>query len=179
MKNLILFLALCFLIPTSCKKKNDLMESGGKIEFYLLKSYTKDPAGYAISNNSIVLSDSALIKYEDIIWYDPNSHTFKFSDRTANLLNDFEHNQILRKPFAVAINKKIIYTGYFWAGFFSSSCDWIVMDVLNYDGKNELSVKIGYPGLMSGMNIPDKRNDKELLEILKSDHKLIIHLNLK
>jgi hypothetical protein len=179
MKTLILLLTLCFLIPTSCKKNNDLTESRGEIEFYLLKSYIKGPAGYAISNNSIILNDSALIKYEDIIWYDPKNHTFRISDQTANWLNDFEHNHIHGRPFAITINKKIIYTGYFWAGFSSSICDWIVIDPLNYGGRNELSVRIGYPGLMPGMNIPDKRNDKEMLGILKSDNKLIIHLHFK
>lgn len=41
------------------------------------------------------------------------------------------------------------------------------------DLNNELSVQLGYPGLREGQIIPDKRNDKRILDIFTSDNKLI------
>lgn len=169
MRTVTLLLLLCSFIPTSCKKETT--KSGKEIEIYLLKSYIRETNG-SISNNSLVLEDNALVKYVDILWYDSDTHIFKISSKTANWLNDFEHNQIHGKAFAVAINKDIIYTGYFWASFSSSSCSWVVIDPLNHGGNNELSVKLGYPGLIQGIIIPDNRNDNRLLEILRLDNKL-------
>ena len=37
--------------------------------------------------------------------------------------------------------------------------------------KNELIVELGYPGFYE--NIPDKRNDQRILELLKGDDKLV------
>jgi hypothetical protein len=172
MRLLVLLLLFCFWIPSGCKKGNDNPRSGKKIEFYLLKSYTKVTGSDAIAANSIVLNDTALINYEDILWYDDANYIFKITETPAKWLNDFQHNQSHGKAFAVTIDKKIIYTGYFWASFSSSSCNWIVVDPLNYAGKNELTVRIGYPGLMAGTTIPDNRNNAELLEILGTDKKL-------
>lgn len=172
MKNFVLLLILCCLQLSSCKKENDTEKSDRKIELYLLKSFTKAVNGYAININSVVLNDTALIKYEDIQWYDSVNYTFKISDKPAIWLNDVQYNQTHERAFAITIEKRIIYTGYFWAGFSSAICDWIVIDPLNYSGKNELTVNLGYPGLMPGMNITDNRNDKELLEILRLDKKL-------
>ena len=172
MRFLVLFLLFCCWIPSGCKKGNDTPESGKKIEFYLLKSYAKVAGSDAIAASSMVLNDTALIKYGDILWYDTVNYTFKITDAPAKWLNDFQHNQSHGKAFAVTVDKRILYTGYFWAGFSSASCNWIVVDPLNYSGKNELTVRIGYPGLMAGTTIPDHRNDTELLEILQADKKL-------
>jgi hypothetical protein len=52
-------------------------------------------------------------------------------------------------------------------------CDWLVIDPLDYSGRHELKVKLGYPGLVEGDVIPDKRNDEKLLDVLRMDNKLI------
>jgi len=100
-------------------------------------------------------------------------YSFKVSDRIAGWLNDFENNLIHGSAFALTIDKEVIYTGYFWASFSSLMCDWIIIDPLNISGKNELTVKLGYPGMVVGDTIPDKRNDKRLLDVLRMDNKLI------
>lgn len=172
MKMTIFLALLCCLIATNCKKAAYTTNADSKIEIYLLKFYTKVAGKDAISANSIVLEDSPLIKYAEILWYDPANYTFKIAEAPAKWLNDFQTNHSHGKAFAVTIDRKILYTGYFWAGFSSASCNWIVVDPLNYAGKNELTVRIGYPGLMAGTTIPDNRNNAELLEILKADKKL-------
>jgi hypothetical protein len=76
------------------------------------------------------------------------------------------------KPFAIAINQKPLYTGYFWAAFSSSICDWVYIDPIMVDGYNFIEVRLGYPWLSPEMQIPDKRNDARLLDVLAADGKL-------
>lgn len=172
MRTTIILSLLCCLLATGCKKNPYVAKSDSEIEIYLLKSYTKVTGTDAISSSSVVLEDSPLISYEDILWYDSIKYTFKITEAPAKWLNDTQTNHSHGKAFAVTIDKKILYTGYFWAGFSSASCNWITIDPLNYSGRNELRVSIGYPGLMTGANIPDHRNDKELLDLLEADKKL-------
>jgi len=164
MRTITLLLLLCFFIPTSCKKETT--KSGKEIEIYLLKSYIRETTG-SISNVSLELEDSALVKYEDILWYDSDTHIFKVSSKTANWLNDVPPHG---KAFAIAINKDIIYTGYFWSSLSSGICNWVVINPLN-NGNGELSVDLGYHQGLEQV-IPDNRNDNRLLEILRLDNKL-------
>ena len=172
MKTTIILSLLCCLMATGCKKNPYVAKSDSSIEIYLLKSYTKVAGTDAINTSSVLLEESPLIKYGDILWYDSTNYTFKISEAPAKWLNDTQTSHSHGKAFAVTIDKKILYTGYFWAGFSSASCNWITIDPLNYSGRNELRVSIGYPGLLPGANIPDHRNDKELLDLLEADKKL-------
>jgi hypothetical protein len=172
MRTTIILALLYCLIATGCKNNPYVAASGSEIEIYLLKSYTKVNGTDAINTGSVVLEDSPLINYADILWYDSSRFTFKITNAPAKWLNDFQTNHSHGRAFAVTIDKKILYTGYFWASFSSASCNWITIDPLNYSGKNELRVSIGYPGLMPGVTIPDLRNDTKLLDILEADKKL-------
>ena len=172
MKTTIIIALLCCLIAAGCKNNPYVAASGSEIEIYLLKSYTKVAGTDAINAGSAILENIPLVSYKDILWYDHINYTFKITEAPAKWLNDTQTNHSHGKAFAVTIDKKILYTGYFWAGFSSASCNWITIDPLNYSGKNELRVSIGYPGLMPGVTIPDLRNDKRLLDILEADQKL-------
>ena len=153
----------------SCEKTE--VPSGTTLEFYILEDYqTYDYM--KIDENTAVLSDSALIKYDSIVSYNTKTYSFKITDSTINY-NSREFSPLLGKAFAVTIDKQVIYTGYFWSGFMSSGCDWIIVDLVQYELKNKLIVRLGYPGLVDGDIIPDKRNDERILELLKKDNKLL------
>jgi hypothetical protein len=171
MKIISLLLLLLFFTFTGCRKDQEKLPSNSRVEFYLLKSFARNPGSAAIIEGSSIMSDTALIQYKDILWYNPREYTFKVSAKTAHWLND-QYALTHGKPFALAIDRKIIYTGYFWASFSSSGCDWVVIDPLNISGENELKVRLGYPGILPGMSIPDNRNNTQLLETLSLDGKL-------
>lgn len=166
----VLFLFVSILI-TGCDKENT--PSNTEVEFYLLTSFKTKNGTCKIIDSSVIMNNSALIKYDEIISYNMRNYSFEVSDRIADWLNDFENSRIHGRAFALTIDKEIIYTGYFWAGFSSAGCDWIVIDPLNYSGKNKLTVRLGYPGLVVGDTIPDKRNNKRLLDVLRMDNKLV------
>jgi hypothetical protein len=37
---------------------------------------------------------------------------------------------------------------------------------------NKMQVRLGYPGLLPGQVIPDKRNDPRIIQVFKQDNKL-------
>jgi hypothetical protein len=77
-----------------------------------------------------------------------------------------------RLAFAVTANDSIVYTGYFWASFSSTPCDWVVIDPLAVSSSEILPVRLGYPGLLPEYQIPDKRNAPRIIQIFKDGNKL-------
>jgi hypothetical protein len=156
-----------------CKKEtSNPAKPGTNVEFYLLKSYTTLKGSAEIIESWVELNDEPIITYDDIEWYNSSTHTFKVTKSIADWLNNFKENPIHGKAFAVALDKKVIYTGYFWAGYSSAGCNWLVIDPLNYSGRNELIVRLGYPGLIQGTSIKDNRNNAELIMTFECDNKL-------
>ena len=160
------------LFLNSCDKENNFQPSGKSIDFYYISEYQKINNSFKIIDSTVVISDTKIIDYSDIVSYSSKNYTFVVSDSISDRLNDFEHHSIHGVPFALAIDKEIIYTGYFWVSYSSMGCDWITIDPLDILGDNKLTVRLGYSGMIQGDIIPDKRNDLRLIEILKNDNKL-------
>ena len=169
-RSIIISFAIFFL--TSCEKYQSVRQPGYGVEFYRIEDFQKLGSSSKIINSTVKLSNSVIIYYDEIKSYNPDTYTFTVSENCANKLNDFENNHIHGTPFAVTVDKEIIYTGYFWCGFSSSGVDWVTIDPLNYSGNNLLRVSLGYPGLIQGDYIPDDRNDHRILDILRIDGKL-------
>jgi len=167
-----IIITLSVFLFAGCEKYQSPRQLGNGLEFYLIKDFQKAGTTSKIINSSVKLSDSVIIYYDEITSYNSNTFTFTVTESMANRLNGFKNNHIHGTPFAVTINKEIIYTGYFWCGFSSASVDWVTIDPLNYSGKNQLRVSLGYPGLSRGDYIPDNRNDDRILDILRRDSKL-------
>jgi hypothetical protein len=164
---------ICALIFGSCHQNTPetLVNSGDTVEIYLLESFNKT-TGLKIDESTVQLKSTPLIAYSDIVSYDSSKHIFKLTDNGKNVLTNLTQSGI-RMAYAVKVKDTVIYTGYFWSSIMSSSCDWGVMDIIDLPLKNEIAVRVGYPGLAAGDVIPDKRNDKRIIDILKSGNKLI------
>lgn len=175
MKRQILFISL-FLILNSvfiaCEKNENINPKNGKVELFLLDSYKTIGSTYQIDEKTIVTKSNPLVAYSDFQSYDPSTFAFKISDTAKESIKNLEHS-LQGIAFAIKANNVLIYTGYFWPSYSSASCDWVVIDPMMLHISNELRVKIGYPGLIQGQVIPDKRNDKRILDIFTSDDKLI------
>lgn len=153
-----------------CEK--DEINSDGKVELYLLESYSKIDNSFQIDEATIKTQTSPLISYADFISYDSTNYTFELSDRAKNMIENMEHS-VHGVAFAVKADKTIIYSGYFWPSYSSASCDCIVIDPMMTSIGNKIIVSLGYPGLVQGQVIPDNRNDSRIIEIFKRDNKLI------
>ncbi len=172
MKFSILISAIFTLVlfsPTGCEKWGG--DAEGDVELYLLESYQTKDQSCAIVFSSVKINKAPLIAYPDFKSYNSKKHIFKISDAAAEVVKDQEHS-VNGIAFAVVANDEVVYTGYFWPGFSSMSCQWIVIDPLMISGDNELSVEKGYPGPMDGEYIPDERNNEQILDIFRRDGKL-------
>ena len=176
MKNQIAFFALVAilsLIFISCDKNEDSKSVSGDVELYLLESYETIENTIQIDETTVITKESSIISYSDFISYDSKNYIFKISDNSKNAIENLEHSTN-GLAFAIKADNKLIYTGYFWPGYSSAMCNWIVIDPTMLSiGNNELKIRLGYPGQVEGTAIPDKRNNEQILDIFRRDNKLI------
>jgi hypothetical protein len=165
MKTILSFFLALFLC-LGCNRVNEHTQAGDVVEFYLLQSYSTSENSAEIIENSAILDNTVLIRYDEIISYNPETYEFQVQD--GGVIERLTY----KSAFAVTVDKKIIYTGYIWSGFSSMSVNWIVIDQV-FIKDNVLKVELGYPGTPPGNIIPDKRNEPRFLAVLERDHKLV------
>ena len=161
---------LFILVLTSCclSCKKDKIKAGGTVEIYLLKTIQIVPGKCQIEASASILQDTATIKNHDILGYSQTNYEFKLTDtaiQKVRSLRDFT-------PFAVTVDKQVIYYGFFKPSFSSSTChNSITMDV-DWTTGNNISLRLGYPGPLQGGTIDDQRNNPKLIATLKNQGKL-------
>ena len=160
-----------FCMAISC---NDSLESPDKeLAFYLVSDYQLlENEGYnRIDESTVKVDRDPLIGYSNIVTYDPGEYFFELTGEAVKIIEELDQG-LYGKPFAVMIDGDLIYTAYFWPSYFSSSCDWVVVDPIMADFYHGIKLRLGYPGLIDGEIIPDKRNDSRIIELLRRDNKL-------
>jgi hypothetical protein len=150
----------------SCKKDN--VNAGKTVEIYLLKSYQVVTGKCQIDPYLPVLQNTATIKNQDILEYSKTDCQFKLADIAIQRVKAFGD----RTPFAVTVDKQVIYYGFFESGLSSSSCDHSITMNINWVSGNQISLVLGYPGQRQGIIIDDQRNNPILIATLKNQGKL-------
>jgi hypothetical protein len=172
MKNGLFLMLLSTLFVVSCRENTpDIVatSTGDVVEIFLLDTYEK--TNYLkINESTITLKSTPLVAYADIVSYDSTNHVLKLTDNGKNAITSLAQSGI-RMAFAVKARGAVIYTGYFWSSIMSSSCDWMVMDILELPTKNQMVVGVEYPNPSN--NGTDRRNDKRIIDVFKGDNKLI------
>lgn len=163
-------LSILLLSTPACEKYDG--HAKGEVELYLLESYENLDQSWGIDASSVEIEKEALILYSEFKSYNSKKHVFRISKSAADKVENLEHS-VNGLPFAVIADEELIYTAYFWPSYSSASCDWVVVDPFMLGGENELHVQLGYPGLIEGVQIPDERNNKLILDIFRRDGKLI------
>jgi len=173
-KSFLAFTSLIFIGISLISCNNDVVDPHNRgVEFYLLESLNTTGQHYfQIDETSVKTKDEPLLLYSDLIAYNSNEYSFTISEHAKSRIKDQDHN-VSGIAFAVKANDELIYTGYFWPSYSSSSCDWVVIDPYSINQENTMKVRIGYPGLVQGVNVPDNRNHPEILRIFGKDKKLI------
>lgn len=158
MSKIHLFISVFLLF--ACQK-DDLSQ---EVVFYSIKKFDKDGA-FAIDEASVELGNEILISYDNLLSYDAKGHTFSIPTELAREIDvDKNSSGYFQKPFAVAIGKKIIYTGYFWSAISSLAPDWTTATPFG----NKLKINLGF-----GHGSVDHRNDPQILDIFRRDGKLV------
>jgi hypothetical protein len=162
---------LFILFANACERDESNVNPADKVELFLIHSYSRIDNSSQIDENSVVTEKKPFIYYSDFLSYDSTACVFELSDSATEAVKNIEYSSY-GKAFAVKANDTLIYTGYFWSSYSSLSCEWTVIDPLMTSLGNEIQVKLGYPYLIPGQTIPDKRNDKRIIRIFKHDDKL-------
>jgi hypothetical protein len=162
-----LLLTVAFIISSCEKDTRSEEEIKGDVYFYLLKSYETKNNSSEIITSTAQIADKPLINYKDIISYNSDLSVYNISkkarEKILSLITD-----VSGPAFAVTIDKKIIYVGYFWPVTSSASCDWTNIDPLFIDFWDGLKVMPG-----DNWDKPNPGNDSSLIEIFKRDKKLV------
>ncbi|MBS3808372.1 MAG: hypothetical protein KGY60_12780 [Bacteroidales bacterium] len=169
LRNILIGLILFAALTWGCEKDDD-GPTANAVNIYRLSDYKTAEGSCRIIDSTVKLDDHIIVPFDQMIAYNKRTHTFTVTDRIAERLNDTQEDPIHSTAFAVIVDREVIYTGYFWAGYSSASCDWVTIDPLNYGGRNELKVSLGYPAPFE--DVPDRRNDKKILKVFRLHGKL-------
>ena len=153
----------------ACYKTTDVE---GEVELYLIESFETTDGFFKINESSVVTEDKPFIKYSELISYNSKKYYFEISESIRKNIKDSDQN-LFSRAFAIKSNNKLVYTGYFWAGYSSQSVNWITIDILSTYYGDKLWVDLGYPGGFANDSVLDKRNDNQILDIFRRDNKLI------
>jgi len=162
-----LLLTVIFIISSCEKDARNEEEIKGNVYFYLLKSYKTRDNSSEIIISTAQIADKPIIDYKDIISYNPDLSIYNISKKAREKVLGLI-TEVSGPAFAVTIDKKIIYAGYFWPVTSSASCDWTNIDPLFIDFWDGLKVMPG-----DNWDNPNPGNDSSLIEIFKRDKKLI------
>lgn len=172
MKTKWLIIALFSVFLNACEKQQaQPILTNEPITIYQLKSFEKVANSSQIDESTIVLKDTPLIEYEDIISYSASGNTFILTKKGRKAIENLEQSGI-RSAFAIKAKGTVVYTGYFWSSIMSSNCDWTVMNIIDLQKNNSLQVELGYPSDLYHSRIADRRSDTRILDILRKDNKL-------
>lgn len=156
-------LALFSAITFSCKKDT---VAGDPVEIYVLQNYSMVPGKCMVNPFSAVLESDPTVKNEDIIEYSQLNYEFKLTGISFQKIKAFPD----LTPFAVTVDKNVIYYGFYKKWTSSSSCDHSIIMSIKSLSDQTISMDLGYPFGMTG--IDDQRNNAVLTDALRKQDKL-------
>jgi competence protein ComGF len=171
MKLVILILST-LTVFSSCEKKSkvDKDEPSGKNEvaIYILKSSRQVPGFCKVDPSTAVLSDTPLVKNNEIIEYFKSAREFRLTTEAQRRISMLRE----RTNFAVTVDKKVIYYGVNMPLTMSSTCPNSITMHINIPQQDRIVLQLGYPAQAADPGIADERNNEKLLNALESQNKL-------
>ena len=166
MRYLLVILGIAILI--SCEKEQTAAGDGDPVEIYLLSKIELVSNRCEVNPSGSAINPTPIIGNDEILEYNKGDYRFKLTSQGIQKIKTLTD----RQPFAVAVDKKVVYYGFFKPSISSSSCDYsITMDVA-WGTNDQIMMRLGYPSLMQAVTIDDKRNDPTLLSALSKQNKL-------
>ena len=152
------------LIPLFCCTK-DKARANAKIEMYLLKSYQMVSSKCQVDASTVTLENAPLVSNDEIITYSDTQHSYNLSVTAIQKINILPG----RTPFALTIDKEIVFFAVYMPHIMSSTCDQSITMYANVS-QNKIFMNLGYPFASSTIN--EERNKPVLLATLRAQGKL-------
>jgi hypothetical protein len=144
-------------------------QGGASVDVYLFNTYQTIPGKCQIEPTKSVLQDTAFIKNQDIIAYSATGYTFELTASALEKIKSLKDNM----PFAVTLDKQVVYYGFFKPLTSSSSCEHSITMDFDWASNNKILLTLGYPSHNPDNNtIDDQRNNTKLIATLKNQGKL-------
>lgn len=132
----------------------------------------------ALDSVPITLASDAFIRYDQIERYSANTYTFRLKAGVADQLRKLSKEVPLSgKPFAVVVDRTVVYYGLFWNPYSSFNAVYprITLDADSLSRSTSsidlpVDFRTPFPG---GVARQDLRNDARLLNRLRRDNKLM------
>jgi hypothetical protein len=165
MRYIVTFLVI-MAVTVSCSKNH--AKGGEKVEIYHLQTLALVPGKCQVDGSKSAIESTAFITNDDILEYSQGEHEFKLTDNGIQKIKAMGD----RTSFALTVDGKVVYYGFFKPSFSSSSCDHSITMDLSLSSGDKILMRLGYPGLVQGMQVEDKRNDPMLMATLDDQGKL-------
>jgi hypothetical protein len=162
MKRLILIIII-FPVFLACKKNT--VRERADVELYLLETFQLVTGKCQVNAATAVLGNMPLLTNEDFLEYRKDDYDLKLTKDAYQKIKDLTP----RTPFAITVNKKVIYYAIFMPSYMSSTCDQSITMDLRLE--NMIHLRLGYPWPI-GAPVDDERNNAELLTAFKNQGKL-------
>jgi len=118
-----------------------------------------------IDSSASVIQDTPFVKNQDILEYSKANYQFALTDISIQKIRKLAEGT----PFAVVVDKQVIYYGILKTGISSSSCLYSITMYYTVT-ENKITMNLGYAG--AEINIDDQRNNPKLLATLRNQGKL-------
>ena len=161
----LLFILVIVAVFSACKKST---VQGDSVEIYLLKKFQPVPGKCQVDAATAVLQDSAIVLDSDIITYSKSDYRFTLKFAAMQKIEALSDGT----PFAVTVDKQVIYYGIFKPNFSSSFCDQSITMAVDWLAGNSIVLSLSYPGPSSVTTINDRRNNPKLIAMLQHQGKL-------
>ena len=165
MKRLLLLLSAVWMV-TSCNKEQK--NARGDVAIYLLKNVQLVANKCQVDAAHAAIETLPLVANGDILEYNQSNYEFKLAPSAIQKVKGLAD----RTPFAMTVNKEVIYYGFFKPSISSSSCEHSITMDISWSAVDKIMIRLGYPGPVAGVPIDDKRNDPRLLNSLEQQQKL-------
>jgi hypothetical protein len=162
---LVVLLVCMAFVHAGCSKSSTGV--GTKVEIYLFSTSRNELNKCKVDEANSIVRNEAFLQNDDFLQYDKTNYEFTITSSAAQKVSTL----LDATPFALTVDKQIIFIGFYKPSISSSSCDHsITMDT--YLGINTITFRLGYPGPLPGITINDQRNNALLLETLRAQGKL-------
>jgi len=160
MKLIYIILSISALL-FACKKDRQ----GKDVEIFLLKSFQLVPGKCEVDAATATLQADPLVPNSRILLYRQDDYQYFLDDLSYQSIKSLTP----RTPFAVTVDKKVIFYGIYMPSIMSSTCgNSITMDILGTEKK--IHLRLGYPWPMG--SIDDQRNNPEIITAFRRQGKL-------
>lgn len=162
----ILIAAVMLTAPVACTKRtSSSVDADAKVAIYRLTSYQNVNGQCKIDPATAVLEPDVFINEQGIVAYDSAACIYTLTDQAMQKMKALPGGDAL----AITLNKEVVFFFRNMPFTTSSLCKESVVTSLGLG--NGMPLRLGYPSYPEP-NIPDPRNDKRLMLVLKAKGKL-------